>query len=89
MFLQLVVMVWSASLPGQAKPVAPVAIPKPDHSADKDKKLCRMEDVTGSLFPKRVCSTKAEWAAVDSERNRGVDGFNNRLRSRGPGSLSE
>ena len=37
------------------------ASPKP---AVKEKKVCRTEDDTGSIVPKRVCHTKAEWEAI-------------------------
>lgn len=37
--------------------------------AEKPKKVCRMETVTGSVMPKRVCRT-AEQAAADAEAAR-------------------
>ncbi len=40
------------------------APPKP---AVKDKKICRTEDDTGSIVPKRVCHTKAEWEAINAQ----------------------
>ncbi|MEI9926389.1 MAG: hypothetical protein WDN44_00010 [Sphingomonas sp.] len=40
---------------------APAATPVPE------KKVCRRYDVTGSILPaKRVCRTKQEWQAIDS-----------------------
>jgi len=56
---------------------APVAAPA------KDKPVCRREEETGSVVAKRVCHTKAEWAAMDAEadRTRNLDWtHNNRVR---------
>ncbi|WP_242138371.1 MULTISPECIES: hypothetical protein [unclassified Sphingomonas] len=39
-----------------------------DKTAEGDKKICRSEEVTGSLFPKRVCRSKAEWATISAQR---------------------
>lgn len=46
--------------------------------AAKEKKICRSEEVTGSMFTKRVCHTKAEWAALEAERERGAAALRNR-----------
>jgi hypothetical protein len=51
--------------------------------ADPDKKICRSQEVTGSLFPKRVCHTKSEWAAVESDQERSAEQL--QARSRGNG----
>lgn len=34
----------------------------------KEKKICRTEVATGSIMPKRVCRTAAEWAAIEHEQ---------------------
>jgi hypothetical protein len=45
----------------EASAAAPVAAPP----AVKEKKICVTQDaVTGSITPKRVCKTKAEWDAL-------------------------
>lgn len=36
--------------------------------AVKEKKICRTEDDTGSIVPKRTCHTKAEWDAINAEQ---------------------
>jgi hypothetical protein len=36
----------------------------------KEKLVCRREEETGSVVAKRVCHTKAEWAAMDAEADR-------------------
>jgi hypothetical protein len=33
----------------------------------KEKKICRSEQVTGSIMPKRTCHTAQEWAAIDAQ----------------------
>lgn len=50
--------------------------PKP---AVKEKKLCRTEDDTGSIVPKRICHTKAEWEAIAAQEQNAVntDAFRN------------
>ena len=46
-----------------------------------EKRICRSEAVTGSLFAgKRVCHSKAEWAQLDAAAHRGADDFHNRVR---------
>lgn len=32
----------------------------------KEKKICRQEDVTGSIMMARTCHTKEEWAQIDA-----------------------
>ncbi len=32
---------------------------------EKEKKFCRIEQVTGSMFDRRTCHTTAEWKAID------------------------
>jgi len=36
----------------------------------KEKKICRQEDVTGSIMMARTCHTKEEWARIDAENAR-------------------
>ncbi|MDN4631902.1 hypothetical protein QCD71_10280 [Sphingomonas sp. PsM26] len=35
-----------------------------------DKKVCRSEESTGSVFVKRICHTSTEWSTIDA-RNSG------------------
>jgi hypothetical protein len=52
--------------PGQAaKPQAKPA--KPD---DKDRMICRREEVTGSHHPEKICHTKREWEQMTDEAQR-------------------
>ncbi len=55
------------------QPVAPAA----------EKKICRSEQVTGSIFPKRVCHTKSEWVTVDEEQQRSAEQLQQRSRGNG------
>ena len=36
----------------------------------KEKKICRQEDMTGSIMRARVCHTKEEWVQIDAENAR-------------------
>ena len=45
----------AAALAGDATPAPPAA---------KDKKICRRENVIGSVIPAHICLTKAEWAQL-------------------------
>ena len=53
-------------------PATPVAAARPADPAvqtasatSPEKKICKSMPVTGSMNPKRVCSTQAEWDAFD------------------------
>lgn len=61
-------------------PPAPAA---DKQTAEKEKKVCRSEEATGSLFVKRVCHTKAEWAALDLEGERSAQHMQNQSRGNG------
>ena len=59
-----------ASASVQAQPTTP---PAPQASAPvasaapaaPEKKVCRKEQEAGSIMPKRICYTQAEWDAID------------------------
>jgi len=44
--------------------------------AEKEKKVCRSEETTGSMMPTRVCHTKSEWTQIDAANARTADQFN-------------
>ena len=57
-------------------------------AAKPDKKICRREEVIGSVIPARICLTKAEWdelAAHYDERDKGF--LVRRSEARGIGTL--
>lgn len=47
---------------GTSTAKAPSAAPAREQLAEN--KICRMETGTGSVMPRRVCRTKAEWDAL-------------------------
>ncbi|WP_206244906.1 hypothetical protein [Novosphingobium terrae] len=54
-----------------AKPAASEAAATP--APVKEKRTCRLDDDTSSIVPKRICHTKAEWAAIEAEQNRSLN----------------
>lgn len=63
--------------------IAQAADAPPAPGAEKEKKVCRTEGSTGSLFVKRVCHTKTEWAALDEEGARAAQHMQNQSRGNG------
>lgn len=63
--------------------IAQAADAPPAPAAEKEKKVCRSEESTGSLFVKRVCHTKAEWAALDLEGQRSAEHMQSQSRGNG------
>nr|WP_166176455.1 hypothetical protein [Altererythrobacter segetis] len=46
----------------------------------KEKKVCRTENITGSLIGKRrVCLTQAEWDKVAAETKKNLDEYGSRM----------
>jgi hypothetical protein len=80
MKILLVIGAFCLAAPAMAEDTAPAAA-KPV----KEKKICRHEDVIGSVIPARICLTKAEWAEFDKHYQdtdqsfieRRKDNFNN------------
>jgi hypothetical protein len=79
-------MISSAALAQDA--AAPVPVKKKD---DGSKVVCKTEQFVGSIIPRRICKTKAEWEAaaensqhyLDEKRRLGVDQQSIRGRSGG------
>lgn len=46
-----------------------------------EKKICKSMPVMGSNFPKRVCSTQAEWDRFNEETYKSVEDFDRDRRS--------
>jgi len=48
---------------------APALAGQHDHDQDqpREKKICRSEQMTGSIMPKRTCHTAAQWATIDKQ----------------------
>lgn len=62
--------------PGAEKPV-------------KEKKICRQEDVTGSIMMARTCHTKEEWAEIDAANARSAQHVLGRDTSPGGSSATQ
>jgi len=57
-----------------------------EQAAPVQKKICRTEEVTGSLIAKRrICMTKAEWDKVEQASKQNFDRFASQQSAR-PGS---
>lgn len=63
-------IMWFAML--MASPISQdAAAPAPADAPDAEKKICRREQVTGSIMPsgRKLCFTRADWARIDAERS--------------------
>jgi NAD dependent epimerase/dehydratase family enzyme len=49
--------------------------------ADKDKEICKREQVTGSNFTKRICMTQEEWEMVRQRTEQAMEDINKTRRS--------
>ncbi|MBX9813738.1 MAG: hypothetical protein A4S12_00160 [Proteobacteria bacterium SG_bin5] len=52
--------------------------PKGPPTPPKPKKICRVEEATGTMFAKRICLTAKEWAEFDGANQNRVDSFQRR-----------
>lgn len=56
---------------------------------DPDEEVCRREDQIGSVIPKRICATRAMWAAKkQASQDYAADVQRDALRTRAPGDGS-
>ena len=65
----------AASVPS-APAAAAAAAPAP-----KEKKVCRREQLIGSIMPTRTCRTAAQWAAIDRAAQSETDAQIREMRS--------
>jgi hypothetical protein len=62
------------AVPADAQTAKPTPTPTPQQPvSSKERKTCKVEVATGSIMPKRVCHTDAEWEASDAADRNGVD----------------
>jgi hypothetical protein len=61
-----------------ATPAFAIQDKKADEAAKPEKRVCRSQQVTGSMMPKRECHTAAEWKQQDDSNAANVDQFRNR-----------
>jgi len=47
----------------------------PAAAPEKEKKICRREQVTGSIMQQRICHTREEWAAIDEANRQAAQNF--------------
>ncbi|QDZ06543.1 hypothetical protein FPZ24_02870 [Sphingomonas panacisoli] len=59
----------TAALADDAKPAA-------------EKKICRQQENTGSLFSKRICHTVSEWAKIDARDREDARNFSDAARDK-------
>jgi len=65
----------SAAPAPAASSTAPAAHP------EKEKKVCRREETTGSIMPTRICHTKDEWVQIDAANARAAEQFSAQRRN--------
>ena len=58
------------------------AVVSADAETAKEKKVCRRQIPTGSVMPKTVCRTKAQWEALTDKAQRDLDRTRDIERSR-------
>jgi hypothetical protein len=57
------------------------ANPNPQVASAEGEMICKTMTPTGTIMPKKVCSTEAEWDAFDAETAKTADKFNELRRS--------
>jgi hypothetical protein len=57
---------------------------EPKAETPADKKICRREEVLGSVIPKRVCHTAAEWKQIDTASQSNAERLLAKQRMSGP-----
>jgi hypothetical protein len=72
-----------------AAPAAAAATQTAQADPDPSKKVCRRMLQTGSNYPKRVCSTAAEWAEFDRQGREGAARVDEQRRAGAPGTYGE
>lgn len=78
MVLAMMTMLMVQAIPVPATAAAPPA----------EKKLCRSQVSTGSIMGRRVCHTRAEWAAIDRAEADRSDDFRDKTTNPGLPALS-
>ena len=68
----------AAPVPAAAAPPAKTAKPKDD----SQKVICRIETTVGSLIPKRLCGTKADWDALTEDGKTATENVQTRALTR-------
>ena len=72
MMLPLVISLLAIAPQATPSP-APAPSPASTSIAAADKPICHREVPTGSTLPRKVCHTRAEWAAINAANAEDVD----------------
>lgn len=64
----------AAAMLAAAIPGAVLAQPDAGKAAKADKKICRSDTPTGSIMPRSICHTRAEWEAIDAANQADAQG---------------
>jgi hypothetical protein len=60
------------------------ALAKGDKPVDPNKKICRIQDTTGSILGgKKICHTKAEWVEIERANDAATRNFSDATRRNG------
>lgn len=73
-------MIAQALLAAIAMVFAAQTTPAADHENNRNRKVCRQDQSTGSILPQRICHSRSEWAAILEKQG---DDTNNALVRRG------
>ena len=76
---RLILLAATCAVPGVLLAQAPspaAASAAPAAKPEKEKKICRREETTGSIMPTRICHTKDEWVQIDEANAHAAEQFN-------------
>jgi hypothetical protein len=59
----------------QEQVASPTAMPGKAAKPVKEKRICRQQNVTGSIMSKSVCHTAAQWNAIDAANGAELEHF--------------
>lgn len=48
----------------------------------KEKKICRRQEITGSMLGTSICHTAAQWASIDEQNSQNAEALRNRSSQR-------
>lgn len=62
--------------------------PKSAPEPVKEKKICKDDSRTGSIMPKRICRTKAEWDEISARSQQDLEKVQSMDRARSVGGIT-
>jgi hypothetical protein len=78
----IISLLFAVALAADSPATIPVATNQPKTTEASEKKICRSDHSTGSIIPKRVCHTQAEWDQMEAEGHQMLDMVQSQRRSR-------